>query len=91
MAPPNGLLHTDQRILIALGKLGKARGENPITTAEIAKAAIVSQRTIFNALPRLIEQGFVIANRRQGRPTLYDLTPAGWRIAEEHDGNKPTG
>jgi DNA-binding MarR family transcriptional regulator len=89
MSPPNGLRYTDQRVLIALGKLGKTRGEKPITTAEIANAAIVSQRTVFNALARLIESGFVIAtDRRQGRPTIYDLTPIGWRIVEEHDGNK---
>jgi DNA-binding transcriptional ArsR family regulator len=91
MSPPNGLRYTDQRVLIALGKLSRKWGESLIATAEIAQAAIVSQRTVFNALTRLIEQGFVIADRRQGRPTVYDLTPAGWRIVEEHDGNKPTG
>jgi DNA-binding MarR family transcriptional regulator len=91
MSPPDGLRYIDQRVLIALGKLGKTRGKNPITTTDIADAAIVSQRTVFNALPRLIEAGFIIVNRRQGRPTTYDLTPQGWTIVEEYNGNKSTG
>ena len=87
MAPSNDLLYTDQRVLLALARLLARRDQNaaPITQSEIAAAAIVSQRTIINALDRLTGLDLVITERGRGRPLTYALSPLALRIVEEHN------
>jgi DNA-binding MarR family transcriptional regulator len=93
MTPPNGLLYTDQRVLLALAQLlaGRDQAAAPITQTEIAEAAIVSLRTVIYVLARLIGHGLIIAERGRGRPLIYALSPSAWQIVEEHNGqNKNT-
>jgi DNA-binding IscR family transcriptional regulator len=95
MTPPDGLLYTDQRVLVALARLlaGRDQATSPITQTEIAEAAIVSLRTVHFALNRLTKHGLVItgAERGGGRPLTYALSLAALQIVEEHNGqNKNT-
>lgn len=89
MTPPNGLLYSDQRVLLALARLlaGRDQATAPITQTEIAEAAIVSQRTVIYALDRLTGHGLVVAERGRGRPLTYALSLAALQIVEEHNGS----
>lgn len=86
MSPANGLLYTDQRVLLALSQLvnnGRDQSVQPITQAEISQKALVSPRTVQMCIPRLVQAGLLeTIDGRRGVSPVYVITERGYVTLE---------
>lgn len=86
--PNNGLLYTDQRVLVSLCTLTREDRDQetcPITQRDIQAHAMVSLRTVQTCLGRLTAAGLIAAiGGSRGVSPVYVVTEEGKKIVEAY-------